>query len=294
MPSRTFTLSLYRSAIAVPVSPGAEIAIEGSFYSRHDGSIIDGATTTWPSSAPGGASVDATGLFDFPAGGFRLVSRDPTTHQLRAIATGDEAPGCAEHDVASPCLLLRSAAVAHSRLLTVHEWANSLEGSMTLRIDTPPIAIAESTSEVGGSYAGVGVACGVAVLVLCGVFMWFRCRAVSPKARLLGVLKRVRHTVERLDPVLSAVLVPAFRATEKAVRRRQIDPVSDHGQRVAETFNRLEGELLQAAQRKRASQERQAANHLIEQVSIALEAAHEVARGSGGNYDAQANYCGSA
>ncbi len=298
MPSKTFPLSLHRPAIHVAVDPGAEIVVEGSLYSRHDGSVIDGATTTWSSAAPGGGSVDATGLFDFTAGGLRLVSRDPTTHLARVVATGKDAPGCAQHGVAAPCLLLRSSSLAHARLLTVSEWAQSLEGSLTLRMNVPPITttglVPGDFGQARGSFTGVWLGCGIVVLMLCGALLWYRRRVVCPRARLLAVLRRVRRTVGRLDPVLSAALVPAFTATERAIRRRHLDPASTHGQRVAETFNRLEGDLLQAAQHQRASAQRQAANHLIEQVSLALEAAREVARETGGDYATQADFCGSA
>ena len=89
--------------LTLDVSPGGEIILRGSYTSTHDGSTVDAATTTWPAGAPGGASVDAGGLVDLTAGGFHLTSRDPVTHEVHAIATGEPGPACAATGAATPC-----------------------------------------------------------------------------------------------------------------------------------------------------------------------------------------------
>src|SRR5438552_16150444 len=112
-------ISLTQPAIHVDAAPGGEIVIRGSYASAHDGSIVDAATTTWPAGAPGGASVDPGGLLEVSdAYGFHLTSRDPSTHEVHAVATGEGSAACSAFGVAAPCLPLRVRLQAQSRLLT--------------------------------------------------------------------------------------------------------------------------------------------------------------------------------
>ena len=118
----------------VNVTPGGEVVLKGSFTSTHDGSVIDAATTQWPAGSPGGASIDAGGLIDFAAGGLHMTSRDPAKHEVHAVATGEIGPACQLSGVASPCLVLRHAPLARSRLITMDEWAASLKGGIETEI----------------------------------------------------------------------------------------------------------------------------------------------------------------
>src|SRR6185437_8760031 len=105
-PSPTTPLPLDLPAIHVDVEPGGEIVLKGAFHSKHDGSIVDAATTTWPPEAPGGASVDTGGLVDFEAGGFHVTSRDPVKHEVHAVVKSEGGEACAALGVTAPCLPL--------------------------------------------------------------------------------------------------------------------------------------------------------------------------------------------
>ncbi len=98
----SFNIDLRVPVAPLHLDPGAHVTFTGALHSSFDGAEIDAATTTWPGSAPGGASVDALGLVDFDAGGLRVVARDPTTHVVDAVATGDVGRACAAAHVASP------------------------------------------------------------------------------------------------------------------------------------------------------------------------------------------------
>src|SRR4051812_24852728 len=105
-------------AVHVDVRPGGELILRGSYYSTHDGTVIDAAVTTWPKDAPGGESVDPKGMFDLGLGGFHLESVDRATHEVHLRATGEPAPACGLGGVAAPCLIPRTAVAAHARVLS--------------------------------------------------------------------------------------------------------------------------------------------------------------------------------
>src|SRR6185369_11137768 len=119
-------IPLDRVAIPVDVEPGGEIVLKGAFHSKHDGSIVDASSTTWPAEAPGGASVDSGGLLEFEAGGFHVTSQDHVKHEVHAIAKSEGGEVCASLGVAAPCLPLRLQKQANSRLQTTADWAKSL------------------------------------------------------------------------------------------------------------------------------------------------------------------------
>ncbi len=266
-------IALDRWATHVDVEPGGEIVLRGAYHSQHDGSIVDAATTTWPAGAPGGASVDAGGLFDLEAGGFHVISRDPVRHEVHAVATGAPAPACAALGTTSPCVPLRLQKQALSRLLTVEAWARSLQaggGQVTLEVPepsplrTPPAAVPY-----------LGVAGG---LIAAGVVAIFAARrharhAASPDGQLAGLFERVQSKLGRADPVLAAPLMPAVATARRALRR--VDARSAEGERVAAALLRVEARLDASAHRIRADAEQQAADELVHEMEGALEAADE-------------------
>ena len=173
MPEPT-AVCLTTAATHVAVRPGEEIILRGSFYSKHDGATIDAATTAWPAEAPGGASVDSGGLIDFAGGGFHVTSRNPATHEVHAVATGDPAPLCAQAGVQAPCLPLRLLPLARARFMTVNDWSATLVGgpqSGCLAMEVPAHVLppvppgAERYLQVTGAALGIAAVVGLAWVI---------------------------------------------------------------------------------------------------------------------------------
>lgn len=276
MPEPT-AVCLTSAATHVPVRPGEEIILRGSFYSKHDGATIDAASTTWPADAPGGASVDSGGLIDFAGGGFHMTSRDAATHEIHAVATGNPAPLCAQAGVEAPCLPLRLLPLARSRFMTVNEWGATLVGgpqSGCLALEVPAHVLpAVAPSSVPYLQAG-GVALGLAAAAALGWVIQRR-RGASPEGQLKALAKRVQGKLGKADPVLAAPLAPAIESVLRAVRERKVDAPSAEGKRVATVLRRVEAQLEEAAAKARAEEEQQAADELVREVESALEAAEE-------------------
>lgn len=276
MSGPSFPVVLHRAATHLPVAPGGTIVVTGSFRSRHDGSLIDGASTTWPADAPGGASVDAGGIIDFRAGGFDVASVDAKTHVIEAVASGEPAAGCAAYRVPAPCLIVRSHDLAHGRLLTVGDWASSLRGGMQVEV-LAPIAPASAAAEAPPPPVALlgGAAAAVVAMVLAVAWWLHRRWRRSPRGRLGRLLRQLGRLASRVDPVLGRVLRPALASTARAIRQRRLDPTSTEGQRLEQALRQLQAELRHDAARKRRAAEREVADELAEQVMIALEAAAE-------------------
>lgn len=259
-------------ALHVDVRPGGEIIVRGSFYLPTDGSTIDAAATTWPENAPGGASVDSGGLIDFAAGGFRVTSRDLKSHEVHAIATGDPAPLCDALRVSAPCLPVRTAVVAQSRLMTVDAWTKDLKGEMVLEVPStvlPPVA-----PKTAFYLQFVGIAF-VFVLALAAGFALYRKRQNSPRGRLWALAKRVQKKLYSAEPVLRAPLSPAIESALKALSEQRVDPSGSEGKRVEQALMRVEMELDTKARQAVAEKEQEAADELLREMESALEAAEE-------------------
>lgn len=288
MAIESFSLSLQELATPVPVAPGASIVVRGSLYSSYDGSVIDAATTTWPASAPGGASVDAGGLIDLEAGGFEIVARDATAHEIRLVATGKHAPACAVSHVASPCLLLRSRHLAHSRLLGTDPWLASLRGE--LRVEGENVLTAAETEAEAGAGAGArsketaehatipGIVCVLGLLPCLALGLrLYRHWSSSARRRFARLIARIDRAASQADPVLCKVLRPALSSANKAVSDRRLDPDSGEGLRLTAALEHLQRRLCTVAARKQRVAERRVADELALEVQTALETAAEIA-----------------
>ena len=279
MPSTTFPIRLDTPAVHVPIEPGGKLILRGYFHSTHDGSIVDAATTTWPSGAPGGASVDAAGLIDWQAGGFHLVSRDPQTHEVQLLATDGPAPACDLNHVQAPCLPLRAHHQALSRLMTVSEWTSSLKGGIQGEVVAPPVYAPVTT--IASTMKPVLIVSGVGLLVLAMLLFvgWqFRRWSRSAPVELRRLAKRVRDKALRADPILSGPLAPALDSMIKAIDSRTVDPLSEERQRIVTVLRRVDATLDDKAAENKACDERKMADELVSEVEIALEAAGEAAR----------------
>lgn len=267
-------LALDRIVQPVQVEPGGEVVLRGSFTSTHDGTTIDAATTQWPADAPGGSSVDAGGLVDFDAGGFHMTSRDPKTHEVHAIATGEPGAACAAAHVASPCLVLRHAPLARSRLITIDDWAGSLKGGIeTEVVGAPAYAPAVGLFE---KPAVQGVL-GLGVLAAIGAVIWtIRRRAkLSPAGQLKDALARVKTKMKGADAALSASLAPAVARVADVLAQRKVDPSSKEGVRIADVLKRVEARIDETNVRGKEAAEQEAADELVAELEGAMEAADE-------------------
>jgi Skp family chaperone for outer membrane proteins len=272
----TIQINLDQPIIAIPVSPGTEVILKGSFISSHDGSVIDGATTTWPKGSPGGQSVDAGGLFDFQAGGFYLVERNEKTHEIRIKATEASTKVCSAMQIDSPCLPMRLLPQAQSRLLTSQDWKNSLKGGISVQIpDVPvPTPVADASIKAKPYLIGGAILIGM-ILVGRWLVQSAKKRAQTPAAQLLRLAKRVQSKVQKADPILAAPLSPAVDAALKALQERKVDASSREGKRVAALLVRLEAQVEQSAQDSQLSKEQATVDELVNEVEAALEAAEE-------------------
>jgi hypothetical protein len=264
----------------VPVRPidtsvGTEIVLRGSCTSKHDGSVIDATTTTWPKDAPGGGSIDAIGLIDFEHGGLHVVARDPLTHLARVMATEQAGEACAAAGVSSPCLVLNNK-LAISRLLAQQEFRDSLSCSMEIEVPpplAPPIVPAPAVPFL--QIAGAIVVAGILGM---GAWRWKKGKDASPEGQLLALSRKVMAQLERADQVVAAPLKPAVDSAIKAIRERRVDATSKEGQRVAEALRRVNERLETTAKEERAAKEQEAADELLREMESAIEAAEEMKR----------------
>lgn len=272
----TFPVRLDVPVQHVDIQPGGEIVLRGSFRSTHDGSTLDAATTTWPAEAPGGASVDSGGLVDFEAGGFHMTSRDPATHEVHAVATGEGGPACAAAGVAAPCLPLRVLPQARTRLLTMDQWTSSLKGGITAEVIAPP-AYAPAADAASSAAPYLGVAAGV--LATAGVLLLTmrarRRRAASPAGQLALLAARVQAKLRDAEAVAAAPLQPAVARAIERLRERRVDAGSSEGRRVRVLLERVEASIDARREKARAEEEQAAADELVRDIESALEAADE-------------------
>jgi len=266
--------------IQVPIQPiqaavGTEIVLRGSFTSRHDGSVIDAATTSWPKDAPGGASVDAIGLIDMEGGGLHLTSRDIEKHEVHAIVTDKSGEACAAAGISSPCLVLNNQ-LATKRLLTQQDFRNTLNGTMDIEVPlplAPPLVPPPAVPylEIAGGILVAGI-------LALGGWRWKKRKDASPAGQLMALSRKVKAQLDRADQVVAAPLRPTVDAAMRAIREKRVDAASKEGKRVAEALRRVNERLETTALEERAAKEQEAANELLREMESALEAAEEMKR----------------
>jgi len=271
-----FKLDLAQPARHVDVAPGGEIRFKGSFIST-DGSTIDAATTSWPDAEHPG--VDAGGFVDFEGGGFHLSSRDPTTHEVVAVATGAPAPLCQAAGVASPCVALRLGPLARTRLLTRDELRTSLRGDITIEHVSPPPPPAKAPlQEAAESPLALALLAALLATVAVSSVWLFRRRArLSPAGQLKLLVSRVQRKLRTADAALAATLNPVVKKALRAVEQKQIAPSSPQAARIREALDRVEMCLDQTASRTREARSREVADELLFEMQSALDAATETA-----------------
>ncbi len=275
MPPLTLPLRPDAPPLTLDVTPGGEIILRGSYTSTHDGSVVDAATTTWPAGAPGGASVDPGGLVDFAAGGFHVTSRDPVTHEVHAIATGEAGPACTLAGV-THCLPLRLREGARGRLLKDGDWARSLKGAIAVEVVAPPAYAPAATAarDAAPWLAAVGSVLGL-TLGAAAIWRFHKKRAASPRAQLLALARQVQAKAHRADPILAAPLAPALDGALRRLEADEIDPTTAEGIRVRAMLQRVDTRLDEASHQARSQREQALADELTQDIELAFEAADE-------------------
>ncbi len=268
---------LDKPAVHVEVAPGKTITLRGFYTSKHDGSVIDAATTTWPKEAPGGASVDAGGILEVESGGFHLSKRDVDKHEFELVATGSGAETCAAAGVAAPCLVVNKRIAVQKRLMGWDDFRSSLVGE-GIQAELPPEPVLPAVAPGAVPYLQAGAGIAMAAAVGFAAWTWKKKRDASPVGQMLALARGVKDQLRRADPVLAAPLAPAVEAAIRSLRDKRVDPGSAEGKRVAAALRRASTRLDASMREERAAKEQEAADELVEEMEAALEAADEVKR----------------
>lgn len=276
MPAPLIQLRLDSPVTSVQTTPGGEIILRGAFHSVHDGSVIDAATTTWPKENPVGAGIDSGGIVDLQAGGFHITSRDATTHEVHAVATGQDAPACAALGVTSPCLPLRLRDPAWKRQLTQDEWVRSLKGGISVEVISPPMyAPAVTASKQYMPFFAIGAVILTLITGIAIVRNLQKKHANSPRGQLLALGKRVQEKAKRADPIFAAPLTSALAGALQQLTQGKVDPTSPEGKRVRVMLEKVEQRLEDEAAKAKSQREQEVADDLAREVEIAFQAAEE-------------------
>lgn len=269
-------IPLDKPAVHVNVAAGQTITLRGFYTSKHDGSILDAATTTWPKEAPGGASVDPVGLIAVESGGFHLTKRNVDTHEVELVATGSGAEACGAAGVEAPCLVLNKGIALQKRLMGWEEFKSSLVGPGIEAELPPPPVVEVAPGVMPYLQAGAGIA--IAAVVGFAAWTWKKKRDASPAGQMLSLARSVKEQLRRADPVLAAPLAPAVDAAIRSLRERRVDAASAEGKRVAEALRKTSARLDASMREAQAAKEQEAADELVQEMEAALEAADEVKR----------------
>jgi hypothetical protein len=207
-----------------------------------------------------GMSFDAAHLFDFAAGGLRVVDRDPANGAYVLSATGDAAPACIAAGAPSPCLVPRLAELAHERLHTASELASTLSGSVELEARSGTDGAPESTGVLGGLALVIGLV-GLAWAALVGARRMARSSMRRVRLAARRALRATRGD-ETLQPVRPKIAALVERAGQLDAVRRDC----------ARKLRRVDRAALSAerAEAGRLESERAAAVHEIERIESAL------------------------
>jgi hypothetical protein len=174
-----------------------------------------------------GRTFDAADLFDFAAGGLRVVDHDGARFAYSLEATGRTADGCAAAGAPAPCLVPRLAALAHERLRTVKELTGTLSGGIELEALPAESALPAIVGKLAAG--GLGFACAVVVAWVAFALPRRLARTALGRVRIAArqalratkgdeTLARVRKQI-RILVVRAHEIDSARRACAKKVRR---------------------------------------------------------------------------
>jgi hypothetical protein len=274
-------IKLRLDALAQPLdlAPGTEVTFTGSYVTQ-DGATIAAATTSWPAGESGPAGVDAGGLVDFAAGGLKLVSRNPDTHEVVAIVTGEEGKVCKTLGMQSPCLVTRTVALSRTRLQTVADLSSSMVGGILVRYKAPPPpAPPPVLSPVRDFFVHPATLTSAAVgaVVGAGLLAWVvrRRRQLSAEGQLKLLTQRVREKLATADAALVATLGPALDRIVTSVREKKLDAQSAEADKVRTVLLRIESSIEDSRRKKERAEQQAIADELVLEMEAAVEAAEE-------------------
>ena len=189
-----FTMMLPLDRVtAVSIEPGAHVELHGRVMTSMDGS-----------------SFDAASLFDFAAGGLRVVDTDPAHFAYVVAPTGQYAPACASAGGLS-CLVPRLAVLAHERLHTAAELASTLSGGVELQSRPQPSAAPAVLAALA-----VGVALLCAALGLAWVAVALSRRAARTAMGRVRIAARRALRAARGDATLESARTQIRALVERA------------------------------------------------------------------------------
>jgi hypothetical protein len=207
-----------------------------------------------------GASFDAAALFDFAAGGLRVVDSDAAHGAYVLAANGGTAAACTAAGSPSPCLVPRLAELAHARLRTASELASTLSGSIVLESQASGAGEGEGFGAVGG-LAMVLALIGLAWAAIVGVRRFARSSMRRVRVAARRALRATRGD-ETLDPVRPKIVLLVARAQDLDRIRRDCGRKLRRADRAALSAERAEVGRLES--------ERAAAGLEIERIVSAL------------------------
>jgi len=210
--------------VPLTLSAGDGLEVRGSLRTTFDGTIFDAATRTQ------GAITTLGGIYDLAGGGLRIVEMDSVAHVVKLAATGEDAPGCRAAGFSGPCLIPRTASLAHERLLSVDEFKHTLVGALeATELRRPEPLVAPAAMKMAKRALAATCAFGIALFALA----WMRARRRSPIGQVHQAAREARARTKD-DPTLATVrseidslvaraedLERARRANEK--KRNKID-----------------------------------------------------------------------
>jgi len=218
------------TALALP--PGASAILEGAVVTSFDG-----------------ARLGARELFDFEAGGLRVITAEGTRVVVQSAGA---APACAAAGVQAPCLVPRLEEQAHARLLSLDEFRAGLQGDLALSIVVPPPAPPRPPW-------GWLVLSAFAAAFL-GLLVWLDRARTSALGAVL-VAARLARQAAGADPTLAVV-------------RNEIDRMVAHAREV----DALRGRCMVALDRVRSAPGRRVAAELDEEQRLQDDLARALAR----------------
>jgi hypothetical protein len=206
----TRTLPL-QSPTQLDLKSGEELVIRGAVVNSKDNSIFDASTR---SELAGGQRVARPGgLIELEGTGLALVSQNPTTHEVRLVATGAAAPLCAALGAPGPCIVPRLKAIAHEQLVTESELRAQLSGD--LQVTLPEIAMSTVASDVAAPIVRplgrIALASGIIILIAVAILAFVRHRS-SPAQAFARQAARTRTALGRHRDYVA--MVPHVQALE--------------------------------------------------------------------------------
>jgi hypothetical protein len=208
------------------------------------------------------------------------VSRNPDTHEVVAVVTGEDGKVCKTLGVKSPCLVTRTIPLSRTRLQTVADLSASMVGGITIRYAAPPPPPAPPVLTPVRDFLvhPATIASGaLGVVVGVGALAWVvrRRQRLSAEGQLKLLTARVREKLATADAALVATLGPALERVVTSVRKKKLDAGSAEAERVRAVLLRIESSIDDSRRKKERAEQQAVADELVLEMEAAVEAAEE-------------------